>query len=95
MAKLAALLAAKIKSSGLNLTQAAKKAKISLPSFRGIVAGDAVPNDRTIAKYAKFLGISAEAIVDAGGTRTRTTKAAKAAKPVAKPVAKKAKKAKK
>jgi hypothetical protein len=67
MASLGKLIAAKMKEGGLNLSKAAKKAGVSLPSFRASLIGKSAPNARSIGKYAAFLGISADAVVAASG----------------------------
>ena len=78
MPALKQLLAAKIQSSGLKITAAAKKAGISFPSFHAAVIGKATPNARSVSKYAKFLGISAEEVMHAAGKKAvgKSTKAA-------------------
>jgi hypothetical protein len=69
MSKLSSLLAAKMKSADLNFTAAAAKLDISAPSLRAVLAGRSAPNSRSLGKYAKFLGISEEAVAAAGGPR--------------------------
>lgn len=69
MAKLSSLLAAKIKSAGLNFTAAAKALDVSAPSLRAVLASRSAPNSRSIGKYAKFLGISEQKVVAIGGPR--------------------------
>ncbi len=69
MSKLSSLLAAKMKSADLNFTAAANELDISAPSLRAVLAGRAAPNNRSLGKYAKFLGISEEAVAAAGGPR--------------------------
>lgn len=69
MASLSSLLAAKIKSAGLNFTAAADALAVSAPSLRSVLAGRSVPNSRSIGKYAKFLGVSEDQIVASAGTR--------------------------
>ena len=81
MPNLKALLAAKIQSSGLKITAAAKKAGISFPSFHAAAIGKATPNARSVDKYAKFLGISAEEVMSAAGKKAGPVKAAKKGKP--------------
>lgn len=81
MASLKSLLAAKIESSGLKVTAAAKKAGISFPSFHAALIGKATPNARSVDKYAKFLGISAEEVMSAAGKKAAPIKAAKKGKP--------------
>ena len=78
MPTLKQLLAAKIQSSGLKITAAAKKAGISFPSFHAAVIGKATPNARSVDKYAKFLGISTEEVMSASGKKAahKATKAA-------------------
>ncbi len=66
---LAKLLTQKIEADGLSLTQAAEKAGVSLPSFRSVAAGKAVPNARSIDKYASFLGVSVDEIRASAGSR--------------------------
>ena len=66
---LAKLLTQKIEADGLSLAQAAEKADVSLPSFRSVAAGKAVPNARSIDKYASFLGVSVEDVRAAAGSR--------------------------
>jgi hypothetical protein len=92
MAKLSSLLSAKIKAADLNFTAAAKALAVSAPSLRSVLAGRSAPNSRSIGKYAKFLGISEEAVTAAspprgggkGGRRPGRT-AGKADKPKGKP----------
>jgi hypothetical protein len=69
MTKLSSLLAAKIKSADINFTTAAKELEISAPSLRAVLAGRSAPNSRSLGKYAKFLGVSEEAVAAAGGPR--------------------------
>lgn len=69
MSKLSSLLAAKMKSADLNFTAAAKALDLSAPSLRAVLAGRSAPNSRSLGKYAKFLGISEEAVAAAGGPR--------------------------
>ncbi len=69
MASLSSMLAAKIKSTGLNFTAAADALGVSSPSLRSVLAGRAVPNSRSIGKYAKFIGVSEAKIVASAGTR--------------------------
>lgn len=69
MAKLSSMLAAKIKSAGLNFTAAAKALDISSPSLRAVLASRSAPNSRSLGKYAKFLGISEEKVAAIGGPR--------------------------
>jgi len=71
---LAKLLTQKIEADGLTLTAAAEKAGVSLPSFRSVAAGKAVPNARSIDKYANFLGISLEEAREAAGNRAGAAK---------------------
>jgi hypothetical protein len=82
MAKLAVILATKLKADDLTFTAAAKALKLSGPSLRAVLDGRSAPNSRSIPKYAKFLGISEEQVVAAGGQRgggkKRRGKAAKA-----------------
>jgi hypothetical protein len=74
---LAKLLAAKIKSAGLNVTTAAKKAGISFPSFHAAMIGKSVPNARSVDKYAAFLGITAPEVMTAAGKKPAKAKSAK------------------
>jgi hypothetical protein len=69
MSKLSSLLAAKMKSADLNFTAAAKELDISAPSLRAVLSGRSAPNSRSLGKYAKFLGISEDAVAEAGGPR--------------------------
>lgn len=69
MAKLAALLIAKMQADGLNFTTTAAKLKLSTPSLRAILDGRSAPNSRSVGKYAKFLGMSEEQVIAAGGQR--------------------------
>ena len=64
MASLGKLIAAKMKASGLNLTKAAKKVGVSLPSFRASLIGKSAPNARSIGKYATFLDLSEDAVIE-------------------------------
>ena len=79
MPNLKSLLAAKIQSSGLKITAAAKKAGVSFPSFHAAVIGKATPNARSVDKYAKFLGITAEEVMRAAGKKAPGKAAAKTA----------------
>jgi hypothetical protein len=74
MASLGKLIDAKMKADGLNLTKAAKKAGVSLPSFRASLVGKSAPNARSIGKYASFLGISADAVMAASGRSAEDAK---------------------
>jgi hypothetical protein len=69
MAKLSSLLAAKIKSAGLNFTSAAEALDVSAPSLRAVLASRSAPNSRSLGKYAKFLGISEEKVAAIAGPR--------------------------
>lgn len=69
MSKLSSLLSSKIKSKNLTLTAAATSAKVTFPSLKSVLDGRSAPNSRSIPKYAKFLGISAEQVVAAAGPR--------------------------
>ena len=69
MASLSSLVAAKIKSANLNAAAAAAALDVSAPSLRSVLAGKAVPNSRSLGKYAKFLGISEDAVLASAGTR--------------------------
>jgi hypothetical protein len=82
MASLSSLVAAKIKFAKLNAAAAAAALDVSAPSLRSVLAGKAVPNSRSIGKYAKFLGISEEAVLASAGTRGGKAPKAKATKAV-------------
>jgi hypothetical protein len=82
MASLSSLVAAKIKSANLNAAAAAATLDVSAPSLRSVLAGKAVPNSRSIGKYAKFLGISDEAVLASAGTRGGKASKTKAPKAV-------------
>lgn len=71
---LAKLLTQKMEADGLTLTAAAEKAGVSLPSFRSVASGKAVPNARSIDKYATFLGISLDEAREAAGSRAGAAK---------------------
>ncbi len=77
MPSLANLLAAKIKSAGLNVTGAAKKAGISFPSFHAALIGKSVPNARSVDKYASFLGITADQVMSSAGKKPAAAKGKK------------------
>lgn len=49
-----------VKQSGLSVTAAAQKIGISAPSLYAALNGDSLPNQRTIGKYAKFLGLKSD-----------------------------------
>jgi len=70
MTKLSSLLSAKIKSKSLTLTAAAAAAKVTFPSLKAVLDRRSAPNSRSIPKYAKFLGITAEQVVAAAGPRS-------------------------
>jgi hypothetical protein len=53
----------------LSAPQAAQAVGISYPTFQGALAGARVPNARCIPKYAKFLGISPDAVLKAAGPK--------------------------
>ena len=78
MASLSSLVAAKIKSANLNAAAAAAALDVSAPSLRSVLAGKAVPNSRSLGKYAKFLGISEDAVLASAGTRGGKAPKAKA-----------------
>ena len=82
MASLSSLVATKIKSANLSAAAAANALDVSAPSLRSVLAGKAVPNSRSIGKYAKFLGISEEAVLASAGTRGGKAPKAKAMKAV-------------
>jgi hypothetical protein len=69
MTVLSTLLEKKMKARGLVAGQAAKKIGISYPTFRSALLGERVPNARCVGKFAKFLGISATAVVTAAGSK--------------------------
>ena len=78
MASLSSLVAAKIKSANLNAAAAAAALDVSAPSLRSVLAGKAVPNSRSIGKYAKFLGVSDAVVLASAGTRGGKAAKAKA-----------------
>lgn len=78
MTKLSSLLSAKIKSKNLTLTSAAASAKVTFPSLKSVLDGRSAPNSRSIPKYARFLGISAEQVVAAAGPRGGKKRSGKA-----------------
>ena len=78
MASLSSLVAAKIKSANLNAAAAAAALDVSAPSLRSVLAGKAVPNSRSIGKYAKFLGVSEAVVLASAGTRGGKAAKAKA-----------------
>jgi hypothetical protein len=67
MPSLAQMLATKLANSGLTATKAAKQAGISFFSFRSALMGKSAPNNRSVDKYAKLLGISAGEVFAAAG----------------------------
>lgn len=69
MAKLSSLLAAKMKSAKLNFTAAAEALDVSAPSLRAVLSDRSAPNSRSLGKYAKFLGISEDAVSAASAPR--------------------------
>ncbi len=74
MASLGNLITAKMKADGLNLTKAAKKVGVSLPSFRASLSGKSAPNARSIGKYAAFLDLSDDAVMAASGRAAQGAK---------------------
>lgn len=58
---------------------AAKKIGISFPTLRSALLGVRVPNARCVSKFAKFLGISAAAVVKAAGPKGARRGVSKAA----------------
>jgi hypothetical protein len=75
MTILSTLLQKKLKAKGLGFAQAAKAVGISFPTIRSALLGLRVPNARCVGKFAKFLGISASAVVTAAGPKGRHGKA--------------------
>lgn len=74
-------IAAKLKADGLTAAQAAQQAGITAITFKAVLAGKSVPNSRSVDKYAKFLGMSAEEVLAIAGSRKGKGKGkAKAAK---------------
>jgi transcriptional regulator with XRE-family HTH domain len=69
MAKLSSLLAAKMKSANLNFSATAEELGVSAPSLRAVLADRSAPNSRSLNKYAKFLGISEDAVSAASAPR--------------------------
>ena len=78
MASLSSLVAAKIKSANLNAATAAAALDVSAPSLRSVLSGKAVPNSRSIGKYAKFLGVSEAVVIASAGSRGGKAPKAKA-----------------
>jgi hypothetical protein len=78
MSNLSKTVAAKLKAEGLNLTTAAEKIGVSQVSLRGVITGKSVPNARSLAKYAAFLGLTEEEVKAAGAGAGKKGKAAKA-----------------
>jgi len=81
MSSIATLVANKIDESGQPLAAIAKQTGISLPSLRAVANGKSLPNARSLDKYAKFVGVSAEdlkaavvATKEAGGPKKRKGK---------------------
>lgn len=68
---------AKLKADKLTPAQGAAKAGITAVTFKAVLAGKSVPNKRSLGKYAKFLGLSAEQTAALAGTRAKTKKAGK------------------
>lgn len=81
---LSKLLTAAMKQKDLSMLAGSKKLGVAYQSFCAVVKGKAMPNSRTVKKYAKFLGLPVEKI-----TGDKPAPAAPKAKPVAKKVAKK------
>jgi len=71
MSSLPKLIQDKLSSEKLAITEACKKAKLSFPSFKAVLEGRSNPNERTLKKYAVFLGISEDAVRTAAGTAER------------------------
>ena len=75
---LAAMLKKKQKQLKLSAYQLAKKLRISFVSVQRVLDASSRPNVRTVAKYAKFLGVSAAALekklgpAKARGKRSKT-----------------------
>ena len=69
MTALASLLRKKMSVKKLSASQASRAVGISYPTFQGALTGSRVPNARCIPKYAKFLGISREAVLEAAGPK--------------------------
>jgi transcriptional regulator with XRE-family HTH domain len=55
-------LAQALDKKGLTIARGAKACKVTYPAFAAVAKGRALPNARTIPKYAKFLGTSAAAL---------------------------------
>ena len=81
MASLGNLITAKMKADGLNLTKAAKKVGVSLPSFRASLSGKSAPNARSIGKYASFLDLTTDAVMAAAGRTAKGPKGKPGRKP--------------
>jgi hypothetical protein len=83
MASISDLLAAKLKADELSTAGAAKAAGVSLPSMRSALKGTSLPNARSVGKYATFLGLSQDEVVEiiaaAKGGKSGGRKAAKGA----------------
>jgi len=73
---LAKLIAKKLSQSGLTPAQGAAKANITAITFKAVLAGKSVPNKRSLAKYAKFLGLSTRETTKLAGNRAKKGKKA-------------------
>jgi hypothetical protein len=69
MTALSSLLRKKMSAKKMSASQAAQVVRISYPTFQGALTGARVPNARCIPKYAKFLGISPDAVLKAAGPK--------------------------
>jgi len=74
MTALSSLLRKKMSAKKLSASQAAQVVRISYPTFQGALTGARVPNARCIPKYAKFLGISPDAVLKAAGPKASRRK---------------------
>ncbi len=59
---LANMIAAKLKELDLSPTAGAEKAGLAYPAFATALAGESLPNARTVKKYARFLGVGTEVV---------------------------------
>lgn len=64
---LATAVAAQIKAQKLSKAAAAKAMGVGAPGLAALLAGKSRPNNATMPKYAKFLGISVEEVAKLAG----------------------------